>query len=421
MPTVRRTPQGIEKRALYARTNSDLMTHDPTGFPSDPEYGPVWWIGSDTPWDTLNGNGTASAIPAVTRATSLVVDPIAQSPMRVLEMGFGGKPLGRPRWLTDPMLLRPDERYTSDVHPAVLKLTRSKFWGDFLRSSLWHGVGAFIYIEDETGQPLAGTLRLIHPQMLTTDRAEDSTLRWVLGDETERLMADRDGYFRVGGVEYRICVLRNPHSPVDTEGRSKGVFELNPAAFRIADQISQYTSGTFRSGVPSGYLKSEAPGMNQQIADDLKAKWMAAHGGDRRSIAVLNSSTTFTPISMSPVDTALDAVKRLSIADVAFSFAIDPAMLSASMNTSMAYSNQRDYFRQHKDLGIGIWQAALEDTLSALLPGTQGVKVDLDSFTRPEPGERYAAYRTAIDAGILTRDEVRSMEGLPPLTEEESV
>lgn len=423
-----RTPQQAT-RGSWARTNADLTVNEPDGFPS--EYPPVWWVGSDqlnlnASWnyggwnDPLGSGSYGPALAVVNRATSLVVDPIAQSPLKVQELGFGGRPLGTPRWLTDPMLTRPDSRFTNHVASAVLRLPRSKFWGDFLRSALWWGIGAFVTEEDEQGQPLAGTLKLINPHTISTERASDGSLRWVVGSGEDRAVFDRDGYIQLGPVRYRLVVLRNPASEVSTEGLSQGVFAMSPQTYGLANQIETYASGTFRSGVPSGYLSILTPGATKEMADDLRASWMRHHGGDRRSIAVLSSTVSFTPISLSPVDAALGEMTRLSIASVAFSFGIDPNMLGAGLQNSASYANVRDYFRQHRDLGIGIWITALEDVLTALLPGTQGVKVDTDAFTRPEAAERYAAYQVALDAGILTLDEVRAMEGLDPMPSSQS-
>lgn len=416
----------VELRAMYARTSGNLLVNNP-----EPPITPptIWWYGSDAggggtpigpngPWTTA----TAPALPVTTRATALVVNPIAQSPLKVQELGFAGQPLGTPRWITDPMLLRDDGRFGTDVWPAAVKVGRSTFWADFLRSALWWGIGAFLCQTDEAGAPLAGTLRLIPSHLLSCERDEGGALVWVLGSSParveDRVIFDRSGRVDIGGITYLLVVLRNPMSPVDVEGRSMGVFEMSPSAFRIATQIEGYTSSQFRSGIPNGYLKVETPGLQQEQADDLKASWMQAHGNDQRSIAVLNAVTSFVPVSLSPVDAALDQVKRLSIADVAFAFSIDPNMLGAGLQNSATYNNVRDYFRQHRDLGIGLWIAAFQDVLTALLPGTQGVKVDLDAFTRAEPKERYDAYKVALDAGILFRDEVRAMEGLPPAPED---
>jgi hypothetical protein len=424
----------VAHRAMYARTSGDMMVG---GWDSSAGVNPsgqppvIWWNGLDSgglsqpigphgPW--IHGN--AEALPAVTRATALIVDPIAQSPLVVQDSADTGRPIPTPRWLTDPCLTRRDDRVGEQVLPAVLRLGRAKWVADLLRSALWWGLGAFVAQESETGEPLAGTMKLIHPGFLSTERPDGASgpLHWVLGAELDyenRIVFDRDGYASIRGVWHRITVLRNPASPVDVEGGSMGVFAMSPSAFNLAGQLASYSSGVFQSGVPSGYLKVNSPGTTQAQVDELKAAWNMAHGStSRRSTAVLNAVTEYVPISMSPVDTALAEVSQLSIVDCAYAFGISPEMLGASMGTSMTYANIRDHFRSHRDLGIGIWISALQDVLSALLPGTQSVRVDTDAFTRPEPKERYEAYQVALDAGILTVDEVRANEGLPPLPEQ---
>jgi hypothetical protein len=443
--TSRATPQLTRSR--YVRDTGNLLVNDPDGWVSNGEHGPVWWVGSDSgggrypigprpPWGGMAndgyGNGPSSywpvwqadALACVVRATSLIVDPIADSPFRVQELGFAGAPLPTPRWLTDPMLARPDARFTSDVAPATLKLTRSKFWRDLLCASLWWGLGAFIYQEQQTlssQEPLAGTMRLIHPKFLGTVRNDSGTLVWALnpGGGPDEVLFDRDGYTDVGGTTYRIAVLRNPLSPVDEDGLSRGVFAMSPGTFRFGSELDSYASGQFRSGVPNGVLQVTAPGLTEDEATRLKGRWMEAHGGGRRSIAVLNATTMFTPFNLSPVDAALTDVKKLNIADVAFAFGMDPNMLGAGLQNSASYNNVRDYFRQHRDLTLGPWISGLQDLLSTLLPGTEGVRVDLDQFTRADPEERYQAYKVAIEAGILLPEEVRQLEGLPPLPEPE--
>lgn len=426
-----------QERASYVRTGSnDLMVNDPDGYNS--QFPPIHWLsvsGGNGPtdwWYGLDSGGLRYPIgphgpfinagmgyAVVTRATSLIVGPLTAAPYRVLAEGQFGVPVPVPRWITDPMLLRPDQRFTDTVYPDVLQLPRNQFWSVWVRNALWYGLGAFIYQPDDTGQPLAGTLRNVDPRFLGTDRDTDGALHWVLdsGSTDPAAQFDRDGTLNLGPVEYRICVLRNPLSPVDTDGMSLGVFNLNPGAFKLAGQIATYMSGTFRSGVPNGYLKVETPGLTQPQADDLKSKWLANHGGDRRSIAVLNSTTQFVPLTFSPVDAAIGEVQRLSIADVAFAFGLDPLTLGVSLGNSATYNNLRDAWLNHRDFGLSPWIASVQDVLSALLAGTAGIVVNLDGFANPPAAERFASYRTAIDAGILTPNEARALEGLPPLPE----
>ena len=416
MPSAARN---LQKRAMWTRTDGDMLTDW-----MEPPVG-VYWLGSDAgggltpigPHGPFAG-GTGPAKPVVTRATSLITGPICSAAFKVLELGFGGQPQPRPRWITDPMLCRADERFpTSDIYPQVLRLSRAQFWVEWLRSAIWWGLGAFVYIEDAFGQPVAGSLKNIAPYTLTTQRTDDG-LVWVIGDTQDasnQVIADRDGRLKVGPITYRLCVLRNPHSPVDCEGMSQGVFAMNPSTFMLSGQIDSYASGTFRSGVPAGYLQVQTPGLQQTQADELKRSWLAAHGGDRRSIAVLNAVTSFTPLSISPVDAALGEVKRLNIGDTAMAFGIDPEVLGVSLGNNATYKNIAEYWERHRDFGIALWTAGVEDTLTALLPGTTGVKVNLDGFAAPPLSERVTTGAAAVAAGLMTVNEWRELEGLVPL------
>lgn len=421
----------VVTRAQYTRSTGDILVNDPDGWMSDGNHGPVWWLGIDSgglaspigpngPWGF---GASAAGLPLVTRATSLITGPISAAPFREIDVS-DGSPLAPSRFIVDPMLLRPDARFVDldTIYPAVAKLPRSEFWASWVRSACWWGVGAFICQEDLNGQPLAGTLRLLDPALLATTRQDDGTLVWMLGAGTghpeDDVQFDRDGYVTLGTVTYRLVTLRNPHSPVDTEGRSMGVFEMNPDAFGISRQVQQYTSGTFRSGVPAGYLKVDgAVGSELTLdqANELRSTWMDHHGGDRRSIAVLNAYTEFVPLNLSPVDAALGEVKRLSIADCAYAFGLSPDNLNVSLSGSATYSNVRDHFQDLKDFGLAPWIAAVEDVVSSLMSGTRGVKVNLDGFANPPASERFAAYKTAIDIGVLTPEECRRLEGLGPL------
>lgn len=406
-------------RASYGSTSapvragaSDLLKNSPDGWVAN-QGGPIWWIGSSLSDTTPS----ADALPVTLRATSLIVDPLVSDPFEVLTDVTHGAPRPVPRWITDPMLLRPDSRFADmgTLAPAPLRLVRSAFWRQWVCSALWHGLGMIVAQVDALNVPIPGTMRVLNQALVQPYRRADGSLVWRIGDGDRYIDTDSDGRFEVGGRPYITVPLRNPHSPIDSDGRTKGVFELSPSAFSLAGKISSYSQGIFHSGVPAGYLKQTTPGMTQEQADELKRKWLEAHGGDRRSIAVLSSTTEFHPISLSPVDAALAEVKRLSIAEVAFAFGMAPEVLGVTMGNSATYSNIESWFRQHRDFALSPWLDAIGGTLTALIPGIAGVSVNLDAFERPDFSSRLDNYKKAIDMGLMTVEEARHMEGMAPL------
>jgi hypothetical protein len=367
-------PEQPEQRAAWDRFTGDMSVAGAEG---------IHYIGFDTWPGVLHGPGQSSPerLPVTTRATNLIVGPLTAAPFQ-LQDALSGALLPTPRWLSDPMLLRPDARLVDGLaaFPHARRLTRSGFFREVIRCCIWYGMGAFVFNPSSTGEPVAGTMRQVHPGALSINTKGN----WVLGVGNDSVEFNREGSAFIGAAEteYRICVMRNPLSPVLEDGTVLGVFGLSPAAFEMASSIDSYTAGTFRSGVPAGYLRALQPGLQQTQADELKRKWMEAHGGDRRSIAVLNSTTEFHPISFSPVDAEAVAIKRMGIGDVAMAFGLPPEVLGVSLSNSSTYVNVGDTWDRLRAFGLAPWISELEDALSALAPLSQLVQVDVSAFQK---------------------------------------
>lgn len=403
---------GLQERATYARTSGDMLLNDTPA---------IWWMGYDSGGGAYpigpNGPHGVKVLPAVTRLTSLITDPLSTVPWAITSTDAAGSASSSmpPRWISDPQLLRPDARFPAPTLPAVRRLPRSAFWGSWIRSAVWHGAGHIAFAEDEAGQPLAGTLRHLDSRLVSPVRDELGVVVWEIGEGPEAARTDRDGYLDFeAGPRWRIATLRDPHAPIDSEGRSISVFERHADTFGLSGSLENYARGVFTSGIPSGFLKVNTPGLQQEEADELKRKWMEAHGGDRRSVAVLNASTDYTALTFSPVDAALIETKRANLADLALAFSLDPSgALGVTLGNSATYSNVQQHFaRLRQDLLP--WITAVEQTIGALLPAGREIRLDFTDLTRPDPKEQYEGLKVALDAGILTIDEARAVLGLPP-------
>jgi hypothetical protein len=381
----------------------------------------TYWLGYDSGAGRYpigpNGPFTVEVIPAVTRLTAIITDALSAVPYKVIRDSTG-ETIPTPRWLTDPQLLRPDDRYPAQVLPATLRHPRTVVWGEYARGAVWHGTGFMICLDDDAGTPIAGTVRILHPQFVTPVRDEQGTLVWeIANDSGSPVRADREGYLTIGPLRWRIIPFRDPHAPIDAEGHSVGLFERHQDVFDTSNTITGYTKGTFTSGVPSGVLQVQTPGLTQEQAVALKQAWMAAHGGDRRSPAILNATTEFKPLSFSPVDAALDTTKRGNLADICMAFGLDPnGALGISLGNSSTYANVQAYYSRLK-ADLLPWIETYEQVLSALLPAGQSVRLDFSELTRPDPEQQYAALAGAITSGLMTQDEARAVIGLPPAPE----
>lgn len=369
---------GLQRRGLFSRTDGDLLVNN---------SGQRVWIGADSLAALLQQNAPAEKLSVTTRATSLITAPLTAAPHLLVNDTTGE--IRRPRWLGDPMLLRSDARMAGGLqaYPHARRLSRSKFWGAILQSCIWYGYGAYIYQPDQLGTPIAGTMRQVLPGAITIDAQS----RWVIGVGGEQVTFDRDGALQLGPVEYRISVMRNPLSPVYEDGSSLGVFELSPSAFDLAASVDSYLSTTFKAGIPAGFLKVNQPGFNDTQAKKMKREWLEAHGGDERSIAVLNATKVdFEALSISPVDANASGLKQLSIADVAYAFGLPVAVLDVAINGSGSYINLGDQWSRLKTFGLQQWITEFEDTQSALVPWGWSVKVDLGEF-EPDMTQKPAA------------------------------
>lgn len=340
-----------------------------------------WWVG---------GGMGGGLVPAITRATAVLVNPIVRTPW-VLERN--GEPLPLPGWLTDPMRAASVPGRNPEglsLAPAARRLTAHDFHSTLLTQAVWYGRAVLLYQEQdrEDGgepQPVTGSLRIVNPFMLEVDDAG----RYVLWrDDPAELVFDAEGRVRMSnGVAYRLRVLRGlpPHDGDDLMG---GALTRHQQVFGIGLHIQSYQDGVFTSGTPAGVLKVSAPNMTPDEAQALKASWMAAHGGDKRGIAVLGSTVDFSPVTWSPVDTDLDKSKRINLMDIAHAFGISSAWLDVG-GDSLTYANMSDRRRDLVDHSLTEWAASLMELYSSILPYGQRLTVDWSQYTTPTggPGE----------------------------------
>ena len=382
-----------------ATDGRDVLHNDPDGWEVDQPW--LWWSGPHNSDGTGGPYGNplttdgpiGTAIPAVSRCTSLICDTISGLPWHVFR---GYEQLTTPDWILDPQSQRVDGRVVDPSQLIDCRLSAVEFWAQWIVAALWWGDGyLYVPVRDAFGAPKPPLWQL-HPHDVTI---EDGAY-WV-GDIP--LPSNSIVHLR-GGLPY-------------WNGHGKGVLTQHAADLGLAATVRDYAAGVYKSGVPAGYLQSTQPSMTQDQADALKVKWLEQHGNTRRSIAVLNSTTSFHPISISPVDADLTKSREWTMRDIALAFGV-PAYALGVPGDSSTYANVESRAIELRSYTLLPWQRRIESTLDAQLPRGTSLKIRSDGLLRADTKTRFDAYKTALDAGWLTVDEVRALEDRAPLETE---
>lgn len=306
------------------------------------------------------------------------------------------------------------------LEPPGKRLDRLSFWSTWVTHALWWGLGAFICEEKVVGyqvpeerlgpiygEPKAGTFRLLNPFLVGQD--EDGF--WVIDPNGETpITTDWYGRFTLNGRTVRLIVLRG--MPPNDGVAPEGILVRHFQTFRIGASVSQYVADMFASGgIPSGLLKVSTPGLKKAEADNLKASWMEAHGSSKRSVAVLNATVEYQPVTLSPVDSNAAEMVHANRADVAHAFNMSSIWLDEGAS-GLTYQNANDRRRDLLDLTLAAPAGKVGAVLSALMPYGWELSKDFTGFTQATFEESIPVLTQAVQAGLMTAQEARQRLGL---------
>ena len=382
----------------------------------------AWWLGQDS-WNGADDacpdfekwggvgfdRGTDSVLPAVTRCQMSIVNSVVRTPW-VFEKS--GEVHDVPLWVRDPMLLGGAPGTDRGVLPMGDRMTGLSFWSTVLTHMIFWGRAVCVYSPNSKGEPTAGTFRLINPYLVERDKRDGFDDGWVLNPGAdEPIRTGHDGRFKLSGTDWRLVVFRG--MPPNDDEMMEGVLTRHWETMRLGAAVSQYTADTFSSGVPSGFLKVSTPNFDAEKADALREKWMASHGVGKREVAVLNAQVDYSPISINPTDAEADKLTRLSRSDVALAFNLDPVIVGEGAS-GLTYNNQSDRREDFVDFTASGWAGLLMETLSALLPFGQELRVNWGLFTSANFEAQVPIMAQAVESGLLSQREARQRMGLDP-------
>lgn len=328
---------------------------------------------------------TALKMSAVYASVRLIADTISTLPLDQFIRRDGQRLPFRPReeWVGRPSTMLP----------------RSTFWQQVIVSLLLDGNAFIQLMRNPDGSILDMTV--LNPHKVRPVRRED------------------------GRVEYRTEYGQRVLGPDEvlhlTElllpGELRGVSRIEEAkeALGLGIALETYAAKFFGSGAYAGGI-IEWPGeLTKDQAQELVDSWEAGHKGLRRAHrpAVLYGGAKFTPATVDPAQSQLLDERRFQIEEAARLFRVPAFMLGVTTPGSVSYASveqQMLFFAQHT---IQPYVQKLEDAFSSLLMNRDSfIKFNLNSLVRADFATRTAGYSSALAAGWMSVNDVRSFEDL---------
>jgi HK97 family phage portal protein len=155
-----------------------------------------------------------------------------------------------------------------------------------------------------------------------------------------------------------------------------------------------------------------APARQMVLEDYMRHHAGAANAGKP---LVLSEGMKVERISSTLDDSGIANARRYSIEDVSRIYGVPAAYLSEQSGMSGAYGTMEWTSRRYVDSCLAHWFAAWSSEIVAKLAPFGTASFDADTISQPPLAEQFAALRTGVESGIITRNEARDWLNLAPL------
>jgi len=182
----------------------------------------------------------------------------------------------------------------------------------------------------------------------------------------------------------------------------------------IGLRAQAYGAAWFQSGgVPPGTFKNSARTLTNQQAEEIRERLVTSIRSGKP--IVYGSDWDYNAIAVPPEEAQFIQTQKLTATQIASIYGIPPEMIGGETGSSLTYATVEQNNLRLATITLRPWLVQLERKFSAILPARQYVKFNADAIVRADLAGRYASYKIAADVGLLTKDEMRAYEDLPPL------
>jgi HK97 family phage portal protein len=241
-----------------------------------------------------------------------------------------------------------------------------------------------------------------------------TSVAWLSMDRVHVDDSTGAGIWYVDGRQ--VSRLDLVHIPwVTIPGRTLGLSPIEYYAVTINAGLDsqQYGSDWFKNGgVPPSTFQNTGKTVDASTAEKISDRLASAIR--RRKPLVYGSDWKYDSIAIPPNESQFIETQKLTAAQVAAIYGLDAVEIGGEAANGLTYTNEEH--RQTKRLAnLRPYLTRFERAFASWLPERQYVKFNGDAIVRADIKTRHEVYEIQSRIGLLTVNEQRALEELPPI------
>lgn len=338
----------------------------------------------------------ALQVSAVWASVELLTDNIASLPLFVYRKATGPeghKTLARDTQLYDLLHTSPNRRHTS-----------VEYWQYMTLNYLVRGNAYARLVRNDAGE-------VIEMWPLSSDQVEVEVLK------------DRSVIYKYS-YEGQIAVY-NENSILHWKDKGNGTIGMSRLDYMrssvgLAIDAQNHSRNTFRkSGKRPGVFMIDKL-LTAEQRNAIRANYSGLVEGSEDDLLVLEAGAKFEALSLSPVDLQMMETRRFSVEDIARWFGIPSVMINDTAKTTTWGTGIDQIIQGFYKFRLRPMLESLEQCIErrVLTPRQRelfSVEFSLEAILRGSYLDRLEAGSKAVQNGLMTRNEWRQLENLPPV------
>ena len=348
---------------------------------------------------------SAMQIATVYACVRLLAESVAQLPLHLYKVTDpGGQEKAKEHPLYKILYREPNPEMTSFSYWEAV-MTHLLLWGNSYSQVIRDGKNTVL-----------GLYPLL-PENVEIDRTEQGELYYIYhaytnevpGEKNKDIIFRRDEILHIPGLSFNGLV---GFSPIAMMKNSLGTTMA----------VEKYGSAFFKNGAqPAGVLQH--PGLMKD-PEKVRRQWHEAYGGagNAHKVAVLEEGMQYKAISLPPEDSQFLSTREFGVEEICRIFRVPPHMVQDLKRATFSNIEHQsiDFVVHTLDPWlVRIEKAIVKDLLVEDEKDQFFPKFNVDGLLRGDYKSRMDGYSVGISTGIISPNEARRKENMPPLPEEE--